>query len=79
MAEACRGFTRRATRFAPNAGEIYEKCAELADKAAKAERLRLASQAPVKREKSPEERARMQARTQAVIAELMGAKVMGSQ
>lgn len=72
MAEACRAFTRRATRFAPNAGEIYEKCAELADKAAKTERLRLASQTPVRQEKTPEERARMQGMYQSLMRDLMG-------
>jgi hypothetical protein len=68
---ACRAFCRRATRFAPNAGEIYERCAELADKAAKEQRLRLASQNPVRSEKTPEERARVQAKYQSTMASLL--------
>jgi hypothetical protein len=76
--EACRAFCRRATRFAPNAGEIYERCAELADKAVKEQRLRLASQNPVRSEKSPEERARVQAMYQSLMRDINRTNVVGS-
>lgn len=35
LAESCDGFKRRSTRFAPSAGEIYDRCSEIQDKVIK--------------------------------------------
>lgn len=70
VAEACQTYRRRSTRFPPTAGEVYDRCAELADKREKEARLRLSSPSSDKPEKSPEERERMQKRFQELMAEL---------
>lgn len=41
LSQGCESFKRRATRFAPSVGEIYDRCAELQGKLAKENRLRL--------------------------------------
>lgn len=70
LAEACETFKRRATRFAPSVGEIYDRCAEFQHKAIQAQKLLARPEKPA--ERSPEERARMQAKFQALMAELKG-------
>lgn len=69
LAEGCNTFKRRATRFAPSVGEIYDRCAEFQHKAIQAKK---ALPPPDRSERPPEERARMQAKFQALLAELRG-------
>jgi hypothetical protein len=67
LAEACDTFKRRATRFAPSVGEIYDRCAEVNHKAIQ---VRKQLPPPDKPERSEEERARMQKKFQDLLAEL---------
>ena len=74
LSEACDAFKRRATRFAPSVGEIYDKAAEVNHKAIQARKqLPPPSDKP---ERSEEERARMQQRFQALMAELKATSAM---
>lgn len=77
LANACETFKRRSTRFAPSVGEIYERCAELADKQAKEARAKLTGPSNGYPTKSPEERARVQAMVSKLIAELQSTNVTG--
>jgi hypothetical protein len=74
LSEACDTFKRRATRFAPSVGEIYDRCAEVNHKAIQARKqLPPPSDKP---ERTEEERARMQQRFQALLAELKATSAM---
>lgn len=74
LAEACETFKRRATRFAPSVGEIYDRCSECQHKAIQAQKLLARPEKPA--ERSPEERERMQKRFQALLAELKATSAM---
>ena len=74
MAEACHSFRRRSTRFPPNAGELYDRCAEFADKQAKADRLRLPPPKSDEPEYSEAHREDMKRRFNDLVAELVSGK-----
>ena len=73
VGEACQSYRKRATRFPPTAGELYDRCSEIQHKAIQA---RKQLPPPDKPERSDEERARMQQRFQALLAELKATSAM---
>jgi hypothetical protein len=75
LSEACDTFKRRATRFAPSVGEIYDKAAEVNHKNIQAQK-RLPPLTPIAERRTDEERARMQQRFQELMAELKATSAM---
>ena len=70
LAEACDTFRKRSTRFAPSAGEIYDRCAEIQHRETKAARMRLAAPTLDEPEYNQEHREEMQRKIAALLAEL---------